>query len=296
MELPNVLTSAPGLRAAELLMDGLSVFCFNQLNDEKFWEVAYPRLLQHDLQINIQELNAIGQHVGFPLTIDVPETVKSFCIYLTHGSLEHFDHFPSGGPKASGFDRSDPSAPTNNPNDLGWMIDLAGPLLDHGNVKLLEGHESRPISLARIRHSLFCNLAPEPKEVRIAPIFDGDPHSANSRSIHFNNTQIVGVLLATAPGYIIFESVPPNALNIGPLQYSEAKRYEIEIKNTDLIHPPRVDPFVRGDLYRFYHVLIEVDGVEKDLWAQPPHPEVDPDGDCHGTTISRPTLESVVQP
>jgi|GEM_PF-2666804 hypothetical protein len=299
MELPAVLTSAPGrVRAAELLIDGLSVFCFNQMGAEKFWEVAYPRLLQHQLQITIQQLDAAGHKVGFPQTVDVGNNVKSFNIRLTNGSREHYEqgHFPWGGPRREGFDRTVPSAPTDDPNDLGWMIDLASTELRHGTARLLPGHESRPISLARIHHSLFCTLGPEPREVRISPIFDGDPRSHNSVSLPFNNTEMVGVLLGTAPGNIVFESDPANALNINPLPYSLATRYEIEIKNTDLIRPPRVDPFVRGDLYRFYHVFIEVDGVQKDLWAQPRNPEVDPEGDCHSDFASFPTLETVIQP
>ena len=53
IELPAVLANAPGMRAAELVVDGLSVFCFNQ-SGEKFWEVAFPRQAQHDLTITIQ--------------------------------------------------------------------------------------------------------------------------------------------------------------------------------------------------------------------------------------------------
>src|SRR5690348_726178 len=175
MELPDVLTSAPGLRAAELLIDGLSVFCFNQTSEEKYWEVAYPRLLQHQLQITIQELDGTGQPVGDMQTHDVPDVVKSFNVRLTNGSLEHYNLFPSGGPREPDFDRTDNSAPDDNPNDLGWMVDLAGPELDHGNVVLLPGHLSRPISLARIRHSLFCTSKPEAEEVRISPIFEAQP-------------------------------------------------------------------------------------------------------------------------
>jgi len=293
--LPNVLTSAPGMLAAKLLFDGLSVFCFNSTNpDDKFWQVAYPRLQQHTLQITIQRLDGSGAHVGEEEKFDVPENITSFNIRLTNGSVEHFTQFPSGGPRHPQFDRRDQQAPATKPNDLGWMVDLAGPELNHGNVKLLPGHKSRPISLANIRHSLFCNLKPEPKEVRIAPIFQAHPNSADSFSLPFNNTEIVGVLLGSAPGDILFESDPFGALNINPHQYSQDTLYEIEIRNTDIVHPIKIDPFVRGDLYRFYHVVIDVDGVEKDLWAQPEHPEFDPEGDCHGTSISLPTLDPLL--
>jgi hypothetical protein len=296
MELPDVLTSAPGVRAAELLIDGLSVFCFNQINEEKFWEVAYPRLAQHELKITIQELDGSGQPVGAQQVHAVDQGIKSFNISLTNGSLEHFTQFPLGGPRDPNFNRNNPAAPDDNPHDLGWMVDLAGPELRHGNAVLLPGDLSRPISLARIRHSLFCNLKPEAEEVRISPIFQGHPNSTDSFSLPLNNTEIVGVLLGTAPGQIIFESDPMGALTIDPLPYSQAQRYEIEIRNEDMITPWHLSPFVRGDVFRFYHVVINVDGVEKDLWAHENHIHVDPDGDCHSTFISKPTLESLIHP
>ena len=298
MELPHVLTSAPGMLAAELLIDGLSVFCFNRTGAERYWEVAYPRLLQHELQIRIQQLDAAGNEVGDPQTINVGDNVKSFNIFLTNGSLEHYEeaHFPSGGPKVGGFDRHDPATHINNPHDLGWMVDLAGPELRHGTATLLPGDPSRPISLASIHHSLFCTLGPEPKFVMISPIVDANPGSQNSFPLPFNNTEMVGVLLGTDPGEIVFESNPPGALNIDPLPYSPQTRYEIEIKNTDVSPQPKVLDFIRGDLFRHYHVLIEVDGVEKDLWAQARPDHVADEGDCHGDIVSFPTLQSVIQP
>jgi hypothetical protein len=108
-----------------------------------------------------------------------------------------------------------------------------------------------------------------------------------------NNTEIVGVLLGTASGDILFESDPAGVLAINPLPYSPNTRYEIEIRNTDLIPAIKIDPYVRGDLYRFYHVLIEVDGVQKDLWAHQ-IAEAAGEGDCHSDFASFPTLESVV--
>lgn len=295
-ELPPVLASAPGVRAAELIMDGLSVFCFNKTSGEWFWEVAYPRMAEHDLRISIQELDGNGAPVGNPLpTVYVDSAVKSFGISLTNGSVEHYTEFPLGGPSDPDFDRNDPTAPTDNPHDLGWMVDLAGEELVHGNAVLLPGHPSRPISLARIRHSLFCTLKPEDFEVRISPIAQSSPISASSFSLPLNNTEIVGVLLGTGPGEIRFESDPLGSLNIGPFPYSENQRYRIKIENEDLVPPTLASPFVRGDLYRFYGVVIEVDGVEKDLWAHANN-EVTPDGDCHPDFYSGPTLEPLIQP
>lgn len=292
MELPPVLASAPGLRAAELVIDGLSVFCLNQINTEKFWEVAYPRMAEHELKITIQELDAAGAPVGYEQPYEVGPGVKSFDISLSYGSVAHYTQFPRGGPSDPDFDRTDPAAPRNNPHDLGWMVDLAGAELGHGKAVLPE-YSSSPISLARIRHSLFCNLKPEEEEVRISPIVQSNPGSAGSFSLPLNNTEIVGVLLGTEPGEIRFESNPVGSLNISPLPFSQNQRYRIEIKNTDLIPPTLALPFVRGDLYRFYGVVIQVDGEQKDLWAHSNN-EVTPDGDCHPSFYSGATLEPLI--
>ncbi|MEK6337244.1 MAG: hypothetical protein AABM67_20165 [Acidobacteriota bacterium] len=295
MELPPVLASAPGLHAAELVIDGLSVFCFNRINSENFWEVAYPRMAEHDLQITIQEFDAAGQPNGTAQVYDVDQGVKSFDISLTNGSVGHYTQFPLGGPSDPNFDRTDPAAPRDNPHDLGWMVDLAGQELQHGNAVLLPRHPSRPISLARIRHSLFCTLKPEDKEVRISPIIQSSPTSAASYSLPLNNTEIVGVLLGSGPGELRFESDPVGSLNINPLPYSQSQRYRIEIRNNDGLPPAVASPFVRGDLYRFYGVVIQVDGEQKDLWAHSNN-EVTPDGDCHPDFYGGTTLEPLILP
>src|SRR6185369_14235484 len=101
MELPDVLTSAEGVHAAEVHVDGLSVFCFNTIDqNDKFWEVAYPRLAEHELRITIRELDATGQVVRTVVDQAVGAGVKSFDISLTNGSTGHYDpnQFPSGGP------------------------------------------------------------------------------------------------------------------------------------------------------------------------------------------------------
>jgi hypothetical protein len=295
MDLPPVLTEVSGVRAAELSVDGLSVFCFNKINSEKYWEIAYPHQQAHRLTITIQELNGNGEPVGTLEEYQVNEAVRSFGISLTNGSTEHYNEFPQGGPSDPNFDRRNPTAPQDNPHDLGWMIDLAGDELGHGNAELLPGHPSRPISLARIRHSLFCTLEPEKEEVRISPIDEGSPTSSGSYSLPLNNTQIVGVLLGTDDGDIQFESDPVGSLNIPSRPYSENQRYEIFIVNNDTNPPEHQLPFVRGDLFRFYGVVIEVDGEEKDLWAHTLGGVV-PDGDCHPNRYGGATLEPLLQP
>lgn len=298
-ELPPVLDSAPGMRAAELVIDGLSVCCFNKINTEKFWEVAYPHKALHQLRITIHALDAARKEIEPPLhDVQVTSAVKTFGISLTNGSLTHYEpnHFPLGGPSDPHFDR-EVTSPLDNPHDLGWMVDLAGEELKHGNAVLLPGDPSRSVSLARIRHSLFCTLEPEEQEVRISPINQGSPTSAGSFSLPLNNTQIVGVLLGTGPGEIRFESDPAGSLNINPLPYSQTQRYRIKIINEDSVTTqPHEPPFVRGDLQLFYGLVIEVDGVQKDLWAHSRIGPVVPEGDCHPNRYGGATLQPLIAP
>src|SRR5687768_2633273 len=129
LELPRVLDSAPGLRAAILVIDGLSVCCFND-SGEKFWEVAYPRQLRHQLRITIWELDGADQPVGTDPIFDreIHSGVVHFNISLSNGSVAHYSEFPEGGPLTHDFERL---APDNDPHDLAWFIDVRGSELRH---------------------------------------------------------------------------------------------------------------------------------------------------------------------
>jgi hypothetical protein len=301
-ELPQVLRDAPGMRAAQLVIDGLAVLRFNS-GFEKFWEVAYPRKAGHTLRIRIADLDANDRPIYPPIVdeeVDRDRKVRSFNISLTDGSVTHYErrHFPLGGPRADNFNRRRPN--NNDPHDLGWMIDLADIELKHGNATLRPQHPSRPISLARIRHSLLCTLEPDDKPVRISPIRRDDPtHFPDSFELGRTNTEMVGVLLANGPGpgEIRFEFDPPGSFYIQPLQYSQNKRYQIEMINDDDEGHGEKKGFVRGDLRRFYDDVIEVDGTPKDLWAKKPNrPDrrVFPDGDCHVPEFGGGSLEALL--
>jgi hypothetical protein len=293
-ELPPVLTNpALGMRAAELVIDGLSVCCFNSANPGRFWEVAYPRPANHELQITIQQLNGADQPVGQPVIHRIDARVDKFSISLTNGSLEHYNQFPHGGPADPEFHRM---ATGNDRHDLGWLIDLKGHEIGHGNfVRLMPRHPSRPISLANIRHSLFCVLKPEDEGVRISPRRDNDPNAPHSFPLGRTNTEVVGVLLATRAGDIRFDFLPEGLNRIDPLPYDQNRRYHIDIINSDTHDAQRKPPWVRGDLHLFYNQVIEVDGTEKELWAIPGG-RFAPDGDCHSTGFGGATLEPLIQP
>lgn len=291
MTLPEVLKSRPEMRAAELNFDGLAVFCFN--SSKKLWEVAYPRKLRHTLRLKIEALDAADSPISPPLfDKEVDRNVRSFNISLTNGSVGHYKEFPRGGPRAKDFKRKSSG---NDPHDLGWMIDLAGNELNHGNFLGLR-RSGRPISLARIQHSLFCNLKPDDEAVKIAPRDADDPDAGTE--LGRTNTEIVGVLLANGPGEIRFESDPAGLIKIGPLQYDLQKRYRIEIINEDEQQQVPKKDFVRGDLRLYYDDVIEVAGEPQDLWAKPVTSAefVPADGDCHGTEFSGPTLEGLITP
>lgn len=288
IELPQVLKDAPGMRAAELVIDGLAVFCFNIMTAEPFWEVVFPRQAQHDLKFLIQEFDVDGKPAGPEVPHDIDRRVERFTIRLSNGSVQHYNQFPKGGPAADDFDRN---SANNDPHDLQWMVDLAGDELQHGNfLGIKPRHPSRPRSLANIRHSLLCNLEPEETSARISPRIANDPNGRDHFDLGPTNTFIVGVLLASNDGDILFDFEPGGLSAIDPHPYSATKRYRISIINHDVGDPPHVGGFARGDLGRTYDELIDVSGPEKDLWARPNPMRFSPDGDCHGTTLGVATL------
>lgn len=294
MVLPEVLASAPGLRAAILVIDGLSVCCFNKTGVDKFWEVAYPRQRHHELRITIWELDGDDEPVGTDPIYDneVNEGVVRFNISHTNGSVAHYSQYPDGGPLKHDFERL---APDNDPHDLAWLIDLAGSELRHDFRRLLpRNHRRSPVSLASIFHSLFCTLKPEDHPVVISPRRHNNPRHPDREIIGRNNTEFVGVLLATREGEIRLVSEPAGLLDIR-LSHNQNKRYRIEIINTDTRLAQHVEPFVRGDLHLFYDDLIEVGGEQKELWAIPPEDgRFAPDGDCHINGFGGDTLEELL--
>jgi hypothetical protein len=287
LSLPTVLASA-GPRAAQLITDGLSVFCFNR--GGRYWEVAYPRQARHDLEIFIQRLDGNDQEVGPRLRFPVSRDIISFDIWVTDGSVSSPANFPEGGPFNRNFVRDGTGA---DPHDLQWMIDLAGNELNHGNFLGLKSN--RPITLARIHHSLFCTFGTEEQPAVISPRGANRPNHPDSFPLGRTNAQIVGVLLAGDSGSIHFESNPPGLLNIGPLDHNQGQRYQIEIINEDIDDQPQVQQFVRGDLHLLYDDVINVDGQERELWAMPrDNAEVPANGDCHGTRFSGASLGQLI--
>ena len=299
MPLPSVLETRPEMRAAELKIDGLSVLCFNTISGEPFWEVAYPRNQEHALNIIIHELDSNDEFVreiGPPVEgFRVDPGVRTIEIRLTNGSVDHFADFPNGGPADPNFNRKTSS----DENDLGWMIDLADARneLLHGPVTLMGSDPSKPISLARIRHSLLCTLKPDEGPAKIAPRDANDP--AAGIEIGRTNGEMVGVLLANDQGQIQFDFQPAGLTTIPPLDYSRDRRYLIMMINEDVedqvVKNDRKSnrEFVRGDLRLFYDHVIQV-AHPKDLWAREKpgftltHGETH--GDCHPTGFTGRTL------
>jgi len=279
-----------------LTIDGLALCCFN--SGAKYWEVAYIRGQRHALNMTIQEFDADDQPVGDISEFPVDEGVLSFGIRLSHGSEAHFQIHPRGGPFAGDFNRH---RGDNDPNDLGWMIDLAGPDPRHGSVTGLKppGSSNRPsVTLARIRHSLLFTSEPDDNAVRLSPKSADDPSAPGSFELGRTNKEISGLLLATDPGEIIFESDPAGSLSIGPLPYDETHYYKIEIINMDEEPNEIKNGYVKGDFDNFYEV-INVDGEQKDLWAIPrlsPRFFSTPDGDCNPGLLSLPTIEGLITP
>jgi hypothetical protein len=289
MSSPNFLSTVPGLLAANLTIDGLAVFCFNRQWEHKFWEVAYLRHDKHTLGIDITEVDARGKTNRIFPTVMVPENLLTFEISLTSGSEAHYDTFPQGGPASGDFNRN---APDNDPHDIRWMIDLAGPEPRHGRLIRLKprSDERVGVTLARFHHSLFFTGKPSEKSVRFSPRRNGDPDGPGNFDLGPTNEEILGVLLATEPGEIRFDG-----LGIDPLPYDENRRYEIEIVNMDNQLAEKKHRFVKGDFHYFYDV-IEVDGDQQELWAFPRATgRFTPDGDCNPEFVSLATLQPLIE-
>ena len=284
---PNFEPPVPGFQVGELVIDGLAICCFNNGSSNggsKLWEVAYPRQQGHTLSIIVEELDDQGEPtVGDPRTyvVEDKDEVRSFTISLTGGSEAHYEVYPRGGPAAPKFVRT---APNNDPHDLGWMIDITGPELQHNFIRLLPKAESNvDVTLAQFRHAFFYTSQPGDQPARLSPVVDDDPLSANSRPLGRTNQEIEGLLLANKAGEIRFEFDPPRSFSIDPLPYdlNRPLRYRISILNEDDQPRDRNGGFTKGDLHLFYNV-IEVGGVKKDLWTRPipAGPGSPSDGDC----------------
>src|SRR5215207_7036833 len=289
MASPDFLSSVPGLCAAELIVDGLAIFCFNHQNGNKFWEVAYLRNPRHNLGIEIQKVNAQGDPIGAPDEYAVDINLLSIDLRLTTGSDAHYQMFPRGGPRADDFDRV---ARDNDPHDLQWMIDLAGPEPAHGNITRLipRGTANRvKVTLARFYHSLFFTENPSEHPVRLSPKRNIHPSGPGSFWLGPTNERMAGLLLATGPGEIRFDG-----LAIDPLPYNANQHYKIEIINMDTHSATHIRGYAKGDFHLFYDV-IDVDGDKKELWAVPRTIGiVAPDGDCNPSEYGGGTLQDLI--
>src|ERR1044071_9539833 len=168
MPIPNCLSTAPGILAAELTIDGLDLCQFNQTDaNNMFWEVAYPRHRKHSLAITVEEVGS-GRKDTYP----VPTDVESFNIKLSTGTNDLFQNFPHGGCRPGNFNRNG----VNDPNDIRWMIDVAGAEPQHGTVTLRrKGNRRVGVTVAHLSHSLLFTVRPSNRPVRLIPKCGGDP-------------------------------------------------------------------------------------------------------------------------
>jgi hypothetical protein len=299
----KTLAAVSGFAVAELTIDGLAICCFNR--GGKYWEVAYLRLAKpkHELVINIQEVSVLGELVGQPIRHPIPEGVLGIGVKLTAGSDQHYATYPNGGPSDPNFDRNALNAPNDYPHDLNWMIDLAGPEPKHGKFKKLKskGGGRVPVTLAQIQHSLFMVRRPGGDAVKLSPRGKG-PNGPGSFRLGQINEEIVGVLLATAPGDIEFSFTPVGSYTINPLPYSGTRLYRIAITNMDVQTKflpvekrETKDGYVKGDFHLFYEVLETDDKTkEQELWAIPRGPR-SVDGDCNPAGASISTLDDLIK-
>lgn len=287
----SISSKLTDFQVAELVVDGLAICCFN---NEKVWEVAYPRQQQHILSIVIQKLDGAGKPIINGIKEHpVPGNVRSFTLSLTSGSRAHEAVFPRGGPAAANFVRT---APNNDPHDLGWLIDMAGPEPGHNFRRLRPRAVSqRDVTLARFPNSLLFTRRPGDDPTRLSPEDNDDPLGPGSREIGHTNEAVGGVLLAAGNGEIRFQSEPAGSLKIGPLPYDKDRRYKIRIINEDSQDGVRRGRFIKGDFHFFYDI-IDVDGVKQELWAIPKPTALGStsNGDCNPVGASVSTLRDLL--
>ncbi|MET0623269.1 MAG: hypothetical protein ABW250_09840 [Pyrinomonadaceae bacterium] len=289
MTTPNCLSTAPGILAADLTIDGLALCCFNQtIPSNKFWEVAYPRHRKHSLAITIDEV-VIGRQRDRTIVSNypVPRNLESFNVRLDTGTNDIYQGFPHGGCRTGNFNRTGAG---NDPNDIRWMIDVAGSEPDHGTVTLKpKGGGRVGVTLARLHHSLFFTRRPSAHPVKLTSRCGGDP--ADYEDFGPTNREMGALMKAPTPGKIVFEGI--NIHTSQPLDFDASKSYKIKIINEDKFSSEHWPGHVKGD-FHFLYDIIAVTGAQKELWAVPDDEKVAPDGDCNPNGFGGSTLEPLI--
>jgi hypothetical protein len=291
MTIPTCLSSAPGIVAAELTIDGLALCCFNHQNrNDYFWEVASIRNQKHSLTITIVQMVAGGNDRVILNKAPVPQNLLSFDIRLDTGTNALYNNFQHGGCQPGNFNRASGPSGGNDRNDLRWMIDFAGTEVGHGRVTRLKprGGGRVDVTLATLHHSLLFTRKPSDHPVRLVPRCSSDPLNQGVE-LGYTNEKICGLMMAPTPGNIVFTgfNVPER------LSFNAQTSYRIEIINEDEFHVEHWPGLSKGDFHFFYDI-IEVDGQQKELWAVLPF-RVAPDGDCNPTFINATTLQPLIQ-
>jgi hypothetical protein len=283
MARPNCLSNVPGILAAELTIDGLALCHFQLDQTGRYWEIAYPRQRKHSLAISIEEVGS-----GRPaMPHHVDETLESFTIKLDTGTDDIYQNFDHGGCHTGTFNRKGTG---NDPNDVRWMIDVAGREPDHGTATLRrKGDRQVGVTVALLRHSLLFTRRPSDHPVRLIPKCSGDP-AANGVELGPTNREMGALMIAPAAGTIKFEGIT----GISDLPFDANTSYKIEIINDDQFPSEKWPGHVKGDFHLLYDI-VNVTGVQKELWAVPDtHGRVAPDGDCNPNGFGTSSLQELI--
>ncbi|MBD0369486.1 MAG: hypothetical protein ICV60_01425 [Pyrinomonadaceae bacterium] len=292
----SIQTAVQAVAVAEVSIDGLALFCFNNGEGARRWEVAYLRPPNHRLVMTVMLINSNDEVADVLLEpTELPDAIRSLDISLANGSNNHLRLFPNGGVELPAFSRNGEDSV-----DVRWAINMGDPALGHGELKGLKsrgnGNPDRvPVTLLRIPHTLFYTNDVTDSPVIISPQSADGP--GNDPLFGRTNEETRGVIFADKPTDIKIVSDPPEALNIPTLTVVPGYFYRIVLTNLDRPGEVQVRRAgrVRGDLRRYYDVL-EVSGEPRDLWALPRRLRIE-SGDCNPGFIANPrvpTLEPLI--
>lgn len=301
-------------RAALLILDGLGVCCFNDTDPRhKFWEVAFLRYSDHSLKITVgtDEYN-------------IAPDVKTIDILTNNGSSHHYDKFKKGYLEIE----DEFSRVSGNRYDFRWVPNFVGHEIPHGTFKGLKtramNRDRVGVTLVRIPHSLFYTDEVTDNYVIFSPKELDDP----SHGLIFGPTnEVIGaLLLADQPAGLKIvigdgsggacDSKAKTITNCVIDLSQEGGILEVKIENMDdpkrqLLkdrdgfwpraaerrqHIPKhlkVKSYLEGD-FKYYYEVIDVDGEQLTLWAEPKDPEMKNRlGDCNLVRVETEDITSL---
>jgi len=312
MTLRQLLSNHTAVIAADLIIDGLGICCFDSRDAANpHWEVAYLRDARHEFELSISEMT-LGGEEGNSYPNEILGDFRTIHVIVEGGSNAHYAGYPNGYYKGGApFERDI----NGDREDFRWVIDfIRDPSeVEHGtfvDLKQKSADRNRiPVTLLEVPHSLFYT-----KTLTASPaVFSTREHRDPCETDVLGHTnELVGAaVLTNGPSRIIVQGRDwdGNVVVIKDLEYKPNQYYQIGFKNMDKpkseaynskgiraasVGKGKLKDYQKGDFERFYDV-IGVSGTEKSLWGRKrmEHGRL---GDCHVVMVNStvPTLEPLL--